>query len=167
MSKLHTKQSGNLGELFVATDLVRQGYYVFKEFGDICKADLIIMDETYLPIKVQVKALTPKFGAVQIKSTKSGPGYHFQYEEKHADIYAIYVQDHEVVLYISNKELLRHGTLTIRIEASKNNQTQKVNWSADYSDFKKALRDCTCNTLPGKAEGNEPVQTTTAMASES
>lgn len=142
---LHAKQLGNLGEIKIAADLINQGYYVFKELGDISKADLLVMDETYKPIKVQVKARVSKNGSIAVKSSKSGPNYRFRYEDKHADIYAIYIQDKDIVLYISNTELLKYGTLTIRIDTPKNNQSKDVNWSTNYTDFKRALRDSTWN----------------------
>lgn len=163
---LHKKQLGSLGELKIAYDLVNQGYFVFKELGDNCKSDLIVLDNAYVPIKVQVKCLTTRNGAVQIKSSKDGPSYHFDYQHKHADIYAIYVIDKQTILYISNTELLKYSTLTIRVEKAKNNQ-EKVNKALNYSDFKRALRDCTRDILPGEAEDNDTVQPTTAMASES
>ncbi len=143
---MHAKQLGNLGELKVAADLARLGYYVFTELGDICKADLIVMDETYIPIKVQVKAYQVKNGKVSIKSSKDGPGYHFNYEDKHSDVYAIYIVDRETICYISNIELISMSTLTIRIDPPKNNQAHRMNWAHNYSDFKKALRDSTWNT---------------------
>ena len=163
---LHKKQLGSLGELKVAYDLINQGYFVFKELGDNCKSDLIVLDNTYVPTKVQVKCLTTKNGAVQIKSSKDGPNYHFDYEYKHAEVYAVYAVDKQVLLYISNTELLKYGTLTVRIEKAKNNQ-KKVNEALNYSDFKRALRDCTRDIPPGKAEDNDTVQPTTVMASES
>ena len=97
---LHQKQLGNLGELQVAADLVSRGYYVFTELGDICKSDLVVMDETYEPIKVQVKTRHPVSGKVGIKSSKSGPNYSFKYEEKHADIYAVYVPETGDIGYV-------------------------------------------------------------------
>jgi PD-(D/E)XK endonuclease len=127
----------------VAADLIGLGYYVFTELGDICKSDLIVMDNNYVPIKVQVKARTLKDGAIIIKSSKDGPNYRFEYEDKHADIYAIYIVKRDLILYISNQELLKHRSLTIRTDATKNNQSQDINWASTYADFKKALRDST------------------------
>lgn len=144
---MHAKQLGNLGELKVASDLVNQGYYVFTELGDICKADLIVMDETYTPIKVQVKARNTKNGSVAIKSSKAGPNYRFRYEAKHSDVYAIYLIDKDKFLYVNQQELLSYQTLTIRLEPAKNNQIQGLHFADEYSDFKRALRGHTQNTL--------------------
>lgn len=158
---MHAKQLGNLGEQTVATELIRKGYYVFKELGDICKSDLIVMDEQYYPIKVQVKCFASKNGAVQVKSSKSGPNYSFKYETKHADIYAIYVYDINKIIYVSNTELLKNKELTFRVTFPKNNQTKGVRRIEDYSEFERALRDCTRSSLTGNAEAGGTVQTTT------
>lgn len=164
---LHKKQLGNLGELKVAFDLTRQGYSVFKEFGDNCKSDLLVMDEAYVPLKVQVKALTSKDGKITIKSSKSGPNYYFDYEYKHADIFAVYVLDRDLLLYISNTKLLSQGALTVRIDEPKNKQHNKVNFLSTYTDFKRALRDCTRNILIDLSKDDGTVQPTTEMVNES
>lgn len=156
---LHAKQLGNLGELSVAADLVSQGYYVFTELGDICKADLVVMDKTYKPIKVQVKTASLRNGKISLKSTKAGPNYRFRYEPKHADIYAIYVWERNMILYVSNSELLAHYTLTIRIDAAKNKQIAGINQASNYLDFKRALRGHTRSTPEAVATGDEMVQT--------
>ena len=88
---MHSKQYGNLGEIAVAKDLISKGYYVFTELGDICKSDLIILNEDYKPIKLQVKCVSIKHGKISFSSVKSGPNYSYTYELKHADIYAIYI----------------------------------------------------------------------------
>jgi hypothetical protein len=156
--ELHTKQLGNLGEMAVAADLIRNGYYVFTELGDICKADLIVLDKDYNPIKVQVKTLTLKNGSFALQASKSGPNYRFRYDKRHADVFAVYVHERNTIAYISSKELLQYQTLTIRVDATQNGQSKAVNWISNYSDFKRALRDCTQDTPP-LSEGNEPVQT--------
>lgn len=138
---LHRKQLGNLGETSVAADLIRQGYYVFTELGDICKADLIVLDEDYRPIKIQVKTLTLQNGSFALKSCKTGPNYRFKYKQKHADIYAVYVHERDLIVYVSAKDVLQHQTLTIRVDPTKNQQYTGVNWAQDYTDFKRALRD--------------------------
>lgn len=156
---MHPKQLGNIGELKVATDLASKGYYVFTELGDICKSDLIVMDETYVPIKVQVKCYKTTNGSVAIKSSKSGPNYRFKYQQEHADVYAVYLRDKDLILYISADELLSMNTLTIRTDLAKNNQITNINWHEDYSDFKRALRGHTCDTQTDLAVGEEMVQT--------
>lgn len=149
--KLHSKQIGSVGALSVAADLAEQGYYVFTELGDICKTDVIVMGEDYDPVKVQVKTTTSVKGRVFLSSKKAGPGYRFRYQMHHADVYALYVRDLKLCLYVSNTELLkRRSTLTIRVAATKNNQASGVNFGAGYQTFERALRDCTRRTLAKK-----------------
>lgn len=136
---MHSKQYGNLGEISVAKDLISKGYYVFTELGDICKADLIILNEDYTPLKIQVKCLSIKNGKISFSSVKSGPNYSYTYETKHADIYAIYVHEKDIILYLSSEQALLQREITIRIEPSKNNQNLNVNWYENYLDFEKAL----------------------------
>lgn len=136
---MHTKQFGNVGELAVASDLAAQGYYVFSELGDICKSDLIVMGNEYAPIKVQVKYITPKSGAVHLRSTKAGPNYRFRYEAKHADVYAIFVPVLNLCLYVSSKELLnKKSELTIRVSPTLNGNKTNINSMEGYKDFKRA-----------------------------
>lgn len=136
---MHRKQFGNLGELKIAAQLVGLGYHVFTELGDICKSDLIVLGDDYTPIKLQVKCRTVKSGAVILSTKKAGPNYRFRYEKKHADIYAMYVPERDLCLYVSNTELLAQTTLNIRIDPSLNNNKRLVRFASEYTDFNKAL----------------------------
>lgn len=133
--KLHTKQKGNIGELRIAADLAQRGFYVFTELGDICKSDLLIMDETYRPIKVQVKSRKSKNSTVFLESRKSGPNYRFRYETKHVDVYAIFVPDRDLILYVPASVFETQLTFTLRLEWAKTNQSKNVNWYEYYLDF--------------------------------
>ena len=158
---MHSKQKGSLGELAVAKELTRKGYYVFKELGDNCKCDLILVNTDYVLTKVQVKCRTSDNGTVCVKSSKSGPNYRFDYEEKHADIYAVYIEDKDQIFYINSKELLKQRQITFRIEPTKNNQSNGVRYIGDYLNLERVLRGHTLDTLTDNAEGDDMVQTTT------
>ena len=138
---MHSKDKGSLGQLKVAADLISQGYSVFTELGDNCKTDLVIIDrKSYKTYKVQVKARCSKNGSVSIKTTKSGPNYQFAYEEKHADIYAIYILDKDKIFYVSNSEFLLHHTMmTFRLALSKNGQEKGCNFVEKYYCIKNAI----------------------------
>lgn len=159
---MHSKQVGSLGELKVAAALTSKGYFVFKELGDNCKSDLIVMAEDYVPIKVQVKACTVVNGAVSVSSHKSGPNYRFRYECKHADIFAVFVVDTQEIFYVLTKDLLQKQTLTFRVSKARNNQSMGVRQAKDYCDFERVLRGHTPDTLADSAEGDDMVQTTTS-----
>lgn len=157
---MHSKVKGTLGELAVAQDLIRQGFPTFTELGDNSKVDLITL--TPYPIRIQVKALNSNNNRIQLDSTKSGPNYKFRYSEADLDIFAVYVLDTSDIFYVTAKEVLANSrTSTFRLASTRNNQSKGCRYIEDYRDFRKALRDYTQDTLAGKAEGDEIVQTTT------
>ena len=94
-----------------------------------------------------------------VSCKKSGPNYSFKYEEKHADIYAVYVYDRDTILYIPSKYITAlNSCFTVRFDETKK-RAKNVNWSSSYTDFKEALRDCTRGALTDNAEGEGTVQT--------
>lgn len=118
-----------------------KGYDVFIELGDNSKIDLIAVSSDYDLIKIQVKSYMSKNGSVEISPIKTGPGYKFRYSARHADVYALYVIDEDIVLYISAKELLsKKKSLTIRMTRSKNGQVKGTNSYADYLSLERVLR---------------------------
>lgn len=136
---MHKKQTGTLGEIAVAKDLISKGYFVFKELGDCSKVDLIVLVDNK-PIKIQVKAYAEKNGKVEILTTKSGPNYSFKYSKEMIDVFAIYVHNREIILYISSNELLEKSkSLTIRIDKGTSGQQSKFNMSKDYLSFEKTI----------------------------
>lgn len=149
---MHTKQSGSLGELKVAADLIARGYAVFTELGDLSKVDLIVLVGNQ-PVKLQVKARTSKHGRVEVSKRKSGPNYQFVYQEGEVDVFAIYVIDIDRK-YVSASEFLKGTTFSIRVDPARNGQQKKVRaWQA-YTDFKRALRGHTQPTLlPTRRDG--------------
>ena len=157
---MHAKRASSLGELKVAADLTARGYAVFTELGDLSRVDLIVLVK-HQPVKVQVKARTSKHGRVAIAKRKSGPNYHFSYQDGEIDVFAVYVLDRDVCVYVNAAEFLKGSALTIRIDPARNGQHKGINDWRDYTDFERALRGHTQPTLSGHAEGEEMVQTTT------
>ena len=152
---MHSKTKGSIGQLSVAVDLLSKGYEVFTELGDNSRIDLIAVDRNYDLIKIQVKCLTPKDGSIRLKPTKSGPcEYRFRYSREHADVYAVLVQDVNMILYVAADELLNNkDQLNIRITDAKNNQRKKIRDWRQYSEFEKALRGHTRDILTDLSEG--------------
>lgn len=143
MMKLHSKQLGSMGVLRVAAHLMSQGYSVFTELGDLSRVDLIVLVVNQ-PVKVQVKTRNLKDGKVVIDSRKSGPGYLYRYRPEDVDIFAVYIPERDLVLFLDVNEVLQaKSTTVIRVDRSKNNQMEGINWFEDYLDFERALRDHT------------------------
>ena len=155
---------GTLGEAAVCKDLLQLGYNVFTEFGNHSKVDLIILDENFKTIKIQIKAVQSLNDCVEIYSVKNclNPKYNSIYTIEQVDVFAVYVIDKDLVFYVSAKEILQNGKSSkFRFSSSKNGQKKFVRYADDYLDFKKALRDYTPHTQTVSAAGDEIVQTTT------
>jgi len=137
---IHKKTTGASGEMYVAYDLLRQGYVVFKELGDNSHVDLIaIIDKQ--PIRIQVKTTNIKqisnkyhaAGVAFISTLKCGPnGYRYKYDIEEIDVFAIYVKDKNIVLYINAKEIGDKRSFSIRFDKSKNAQSVNVNMYDKY-----------------------------------
>jgi hypothetical protein len=139
MQKMHKKQIGTFGEMTIARDLLSQGFQVFTEFGDLSKVDLIVLSDNS-PVKIQVKAYAEKNGTVTLFTTKSGPNYQFRYTEKMADVFAVYVYNRDMILYVSAKELLSNKrTVMIRIDETHSGQTKKIRPAKNYTSFINAV----------------------------
>lgn len=147
--KLHSKQLGSLGVLRVAAHLMSQGYSIFTELGDLSRVDLIALVDQE-PVKIQVKTRNLKDGKIVVDSRKSGPGYLYRYQPGDVDVFAIYVPEVDLVLFLSIDFVLKaKGATAIRIVQAKNNQRDGIHWFEDYLDFKRALRDHTQSTRTG------------------
>ncbi|MCY7347084.1 MAG: hypothetical protein LH614_12785 [Pyrinomonadaceae bacterium] len=155
---------GTLGEAAVCKDLLRLGYNVFLEFGNHSKVDLIVLDENFNTIKIQIKAVNSENESVSVYSVKTclNPKYNSIYTTEQVDVFAVYVIDKDLVFYVSAKEILQNGKSSkFRFSSSKNGQKKFVRFVEEYLDFKKALRDYTPHTQILKKTGDEIVQTTT------
>lgn len=158
---MHSKRLGNLGELKVATHLVELGFSVFLEFGDISKIDLILEKEGEL-FGIQVKAISKTDGVYKFTSSKSGPNYKFKYTEKDCDLFAIYCVEDDKVVWLTSKEATEQTHINFRANPPKNNQEKQVRYLDDYTDVMRVLRGHEQDSLAGKAEAKDMVQTTTA-----
>ena len=94
---------------------------------------------------------------------RSGSLGEFAYQEGDVDVFAIYVLDKDLCLYVNATNFLRGATLAIRLEPARNGQRLGVNDVRQYMDFKRALRGHTQPALTETAEGEEMVQTTTSQ----
>lgn len=113
-------------------DILEQGYPVFFEFGDLSKADLIVLDAKQRPWKVQVKTMTETNGSIELSLWKSGPGYKFKYTAADVDIFAVYVRNRNVVLYVPSSLALKNNrSMTFRFTTPKNGAST-CNWWEDF-----------------------------------
>lgn len=155
---MHSKQKGALGESKVLADLLKRNIAVFPEFGDLSVIDFFVYTSNREIGRIQVKYASIQNNTIQVKTTKSGPGYTSRYSDIDVDVFAIYVPQKDIILYINSLELLSYRkSMTFRFKPTLNNQ--KVRKIEDYMDFEKALRGHTPCTLSKLIEGEEMVQT--------
>lgn len=141
---MHTKEKGNIAELFIAQDLIKKGCAVFGEYGDLSRIDLIAVYNNRC-IKIQVKLRTTdkeegKF--IRVERKKNGPGYSYKYQENDVDIFAVYVPDKNEVLYIPMTKLLDYEScITIRFEKedSKYQNGKSFHYYDEYLSFEKSI----------------------------
>jgi hypothetical protein len=153
-----------LGISAVCRDLISKGIPVFSEiFCDLSDIDLIAEYEGNLH-KMQVKTCSSKNGRAELVLRSCGPnGYNKTYSASLIDIFALYVMDKDLILYVdSHLALQRKTMMSFRFETPKNSQRTSIHW---YKDFllPSFLRDYTCPTLTDNAEGKDIVQATTDM----
>ncbi len=120
---------GTLGEAAVCKELLRLGYNVFLEFGNHSKVDLMVLDENFNAVKVQIKAVQTIDDCVSIYSVKTclNPKYNSIYTVEQVDVFAVYVIDKDLVFYVSAKEILQNGKSSkFRFSSSKNGQKKFV-----------------------------------------
>lgn len=144
----NTRMIGAAGELAVAKDLVKRGYYVFGEvLSDAAPVDIIAMKDGKL-LRIQVKTTNAgKRQTVGLKLIATGPSGHGsrtrRYTSDEIDVFACYVLDRDLVLYVNSKatEIEGKNGLTIRLEPTVNNNTKKVNYYTKYTDVPVAQLD--------------------------
>lgn len=131
---MNKKGFGAMGEAAVTKYFLERNYNVFKEFGDNSRIDLIAEKDGKL-VRVQVKTTQSEKGVVKIDLQKSGPnGYKYQYTASDIDVFAIYVSDRDVTLFlpVSSSSQRNHN---IRFEETKGPCGMKVRYAGDYLDF--------------------------------
>jgi len=136
---MNTKRIGNYGELKVAAFLVEKGYSVLTELGDISKIDLVVHYKGKL-LGIQVKASSKDNGAYPVRCRGVGyKGCSVKYNKEDCDVFAVYCIDDDTIAWIGMDTIASSGTLVLRVDPPKNNQSDGIRLLADYMDFEKAL----------------------------
>lgn len=131
---MNSKRIGNIGEAITLAKFVEKGIGVYLPFGDNEKADLIIELNKKL-YKIQVKTSNRLESGCLIfntQSSRSGTREKIFYKEEDIDLYACYSLITKE-LYILNRKEFPQGTVSLRIEDSKNNQTKNIKFAKNYT----------------------------------
>jgi len=132
---MHSKAKGNIGEAAVALDLMKKGWSVFTEMGDLSYVDLIALKDERI-VRLQVKTIWETQDKLTIGTRSMGPGYKYHYTEKDIDVMVGYAADKDVVIYVPIKTIIETGTsVTLRFEPTKNRQTKGVRFVKDFLEL--------------------------------
>jgi|JI102314A1RNA_FD_contig_81_1528302_length_673_multi_3_in_0_out_0_1 hypothetical protein len=133
----HTKNKGDLGVLKAQADLCQKGYLICFPMSEHAPFDLVIYRDGSFK-RVQVKARSIKNGFITVRfehSYSDSKGVHTnKVDLKEIDLYCIYCIDNDTCYYFNPHSLANESTLSLRVEAPKNNQTKNINFADDYKE---------------------------------
>ena len=133
----HTKDKGDLGVGFVTADLLQSGVQPAFLISEHLPFDLIAVspDNELRTLSVKYRALKDGVVTVSFRSTRSDR--HGTHSVKHAhnlyDALAIYCPDNRQVYYVRMNEIdTSVGSLTLRVDRTRNNQANRVRPAEEY-----------------------------------
>ena len=132
--KHHTKVKGDLGVLKAQVSLYEQGYLILQPVTEHAPFDLVAYkDGVFKRVQVKFKSLD-RTGALTVHFRSCWTdknGTHMQAVNKDdIDIYCIYCPETDECYYLNPADYDR--SVTLRVEAPKNNQFKNVNFTADF-----------------------------------
>jgi len=129
----HTKDKGDLGVLKAKCDLCEKGFVVLTPETEHAPFDLVIYKNGVFKT-VQVKYRAAKKGSVTVvfrSYWSDSNGCHKKEVDKSLiDLYCIYCPDSAKCYYFDPKQ--HNKAITLRLDPSKNNQTEKINFADDF-----------------------------------
>ena len=134
MIKHHTKVKGDLGVLKAQVSLYEQGYLILQPVTEHAPFDLVAYkDGIFKRIQVKYKSLD-KTGALTVHfrscwADKNGTQLQAVNKDD-IDLYCIYCPETDECYYLNPDEYDK--SVTLRVEAPKNNQSKYVNFMADF-----------------------------------
>ncbi len=134
MRQHHTKVKGDLGVLKAQVDLFEQGYLILQPVTEHSAFDLVAYkDKDFKRIQVKYKSLD-KTGALTVHFRSCWAdknGTHMQAVNKdEIDLYCIYCPETDECYYLDPDKFEK--SVTLRVEAPKNNQKKTVKFVSDY-----------------------------------
>ena len=134
MSKLQKKTKGDIAELAVAKKLIENGWKVLFPYGENHRYDLVIEKNNKF-VRIQVKYVTPKNGALEINCRSSNNWSVLHYSPKDIDIIAAY-NSYDGEIYFIPVSKINRSLFKLRIAPAKNNQKLKIHFAKDFNELK-------------------------------
>lgn len=133
MAISNTTQKGNIGQAAVTLQALKRGY-ITSVPNEGAPYDLVI-DRKGVLSRVQVKYVTPYKGAVTVKfDATSSKTCTQKYTQADIDAIVAYNAETEETYWIPSS-LSTQDTISLRVEAPKNNQMTGIVWAKDFKDW--------------------------------
>lgn len=134
-------QKGDLGEVAITLDMMRQGLSVFAQVGHGSRVDLIAMDSNGSLYRIQCKytSVVNDKALLELYKSTLNPRYNYHYSADDADIFALYVAEWQSVAYMPSSEIFigkdRAKSITFRRDLPAGRCQHPTRLISDYSAF--------------------------------
>ena len=130
----HTKDKGDLGVAKAYCDLVEKGYLVLFPSTEHAPFDLVAYDGSGF-VRIQVKYRSAIKGVLQVNlinwwADKNG-SHGRRVDKSQVDVFCVYCPDTDKCYYLKAEDM--NSCMTLRIKATKNNQSKNVRFADDYT----------------------------------
>lgn len=132
-------EKGDLGEMAVAFEIMKQGFQVFKPMGNGTRIDFVVMGDRLLKVQVKACSTIRDTAKLELRKQTLNPKYNYTYSKDDVDVFALYVADRNQVIFITASEIFatktRPSMVTFRFAPTRNNQTKGCRMASDYLVF--------------------------------
>ena len=133
---MNTKSQGNIAEIAVIKEFLKNGFKVSLPYGDNSSYDIIVEDSSKKLYKIQVKSCQSvsdngccSFKIGKNRSNKSN-NFSIKYEENEVDVFALYCLELDEIYLIDYHEV---GVDGVSIRINKNQRiTKNMKFREDY-----------------------------------
>jgi hypothetical protein len=130
----HTKNKGDLGVAKAYCDLVENGYLVLTPSTEHAPFDLVAYDSSKF-MRIQVKYRSAVRGVLQVNLINwwaDRNGSHGKPVDKgQIDVFCVYCPETDRCYYFRPEDA--NTSITLRVNAPKNNQSKNVRFADDYA----------------------------------
>lgn len=114
----------------VAARLIEAGWHVLFPVGENNRYDLVAEKDGRF-VRVQVKYVTPKNGALEVNCRSSNNWSVLRYSSDDIDILAAYDAELKNVYFIPVAQI-NHSSFKLRLNAARNNQKKKIHLAEGF-----------------------------------
>ena len=140
IKKINSKQLGNITEVEVMLEFLKQGYQVLTPYGDCERYDFVVEIQNKF-YKIQVKTAHIEEGKISFNTASThysnGKCIHDTYTKKDIDYFAFYIKEWDVCCLVPIEDIGTQKQICLRKDDPLSPQ-RKIHYVDDYS-FDKIL----------------------------